>query len=55
MIEEYDMKTHDIINRKIKKPSTFKQAKWEYEIGDGIEKQAEDPLLLKSNNNVCSL
>ena len=39
MVEEYDMKTHVIISRKIKKPSTFKESKWEYEIGDGLEKK----------------
>lgn len=46
------MKTHEIINRKIKKPSTFKESKWEYEIGDGLEKAGEEPILLKSNNAV---
>lgn len=33
VIEEYDLKTHEIISRKTKKPTTFKEAKWEYEIG----------------------
>lgn len=28
MVEEYDLKTHDIITRKIKKPSAFKESKW---------------------------
>lgn len=49
MVEEYDMKTHDIINRKIKKPTTFKQSKWQYEIGDGLEKVNEQTLIKPSN------
>lgn len=52
MVEEYDMKTHDIITRKIKKPSTFKESKWEYEIGEAIEKSENEPILLKSSNTV---
>jgi len=28
MIEEYDLKTHELLNRKIKKASHFKEAKW---------------------------
>jgi hypothetical protein len=36
MVEEYDMKTHEILTRKLKKPSTFKEAKWEYELTDGF-------------------
>jgi protein DPCD len=38
MIEEYDMKTHEILTRKIKKQSTFKENKWEYEIGEVEDK-----------------
>lgn len=50
------MKTHEIISRKIKKPTTFKQSKWEYEIGDGFEKKGEqESMLLKANNNVTFL
>ena len=52
MVEEYDMKTHEIINRKIKKPSTFKESKWEYEIGDGFEKKDDEPILMKSSATV---
>jgi hypothetical protein len=28
MIEEYDTKTHEIVTRKIKNPTNFKEAKW---------------------------
>lgn len=28
MIEEYDLKTHEILTRKIKKPVHFKEGKW---------------------------
>jgi|JI10StandDraft_1071094.scaffolds.fasta_scaffold2402232_1 hypothetical protein len=38
MIEEYDLKTHEILSRKIKKPSHFKEGKWEYELGEFDEK-----------------
>ena len=55
MVEEYDMKTHQIISRKIKKPSTFKETKWEYEIGDGYEKAGEEPILMKSSNAVIMI
>ena len=33
MMEEYDFKTHEILTRRIKKPATFKETKWEIEIG----------------------
>lgn len=53
MMEEYDLKTHEILLRKIKKPSTFKESKWEFEINDGLEKtSSEDPSLIKSSNAV---
>ena len=52
MVEEYDIKTHDIITRKIKKPTPFKEGKWEYEIGDGLEKKEEELLIVKSSNTV---
>lgn len=38
MIEEYDYKTHELLNRKIKKQNHFKEAKWEYEVGEVEEK-----------------
>lgn len=38
MIEEYDLKTHEILSRKIKKPSHFKETKWEYELGEVEDK-----------------
>lgn len=52
MVEEYDLKTHEIVNRKVKNPSTFKESKWEWEIGDGLEKVGEEPILIKSSNAV---
>jgi hypothetical protein len=28
VIEEYDMKTHEVVSRKTKKPTHFKETKW---------------------------
>lgn len=37
----------------MKKPSTFKESKWEFEINDGLEKGgSEEPLLMKTSNTV---
>ena len=33
-IEEYDLKTLELISRKVKNPSHFKESKWVYEIGE---------------------
>ena len=33
-IEEYDMKSHELLLRKIKKSSNVKEAVWNYEIGE---------------------
>ena len=32
-VEEYDIKTHEILTRRTKKPAQFKETKWEYELG----------------------
>lgn len=50
-IEEYDIKTHELLSRKVKNPSHFKEAKWVYEIGEFEDKQASE-MLVKSNNAV---
>ncbi len=33
-VEEYDMKTHELLNRKYKKKLEFKDTPWVYEIGE---------------------
>lgn len=51
MIEEYDLKTHELLNRKIKKASHFKEAKWEFEVGE-LEDKGSSETIMKSNNAV---
>ncbi len=33
-IEEYDVKSHELLLRKWKKPSTIKEVNWNYDIGE---------------------
>ena len=34
LVEEYDIKTHELITRKYKKLSTIKEASWVQEVGE---------------------
>ncbi|EAR93824.3 DPCD protein (macronuclear) [Tetrahymena thermophila SB210] len=50
MVEEYDMKSHELLMRKIKKASNFKEAKWEYEIGEAPLNPNQQEQLLKATS-----
>ncbi|KAL4478896.1 hypothetical protein ABPG72_009722 [Tetrahymena utriculariae] len=66
MVEEYDMKSHELLSnqhtkakmkinffkivRKIKKVSNFKEAKWEYEIGEAPLNPNQQEQLLKATS-----
>ncbi|KAL4441370.1 hypothetical protein ABPG74_013665 [Tetrahymena malaccensis] len=50
MVEEYDMKSHELLMRKIKKVSNFKEAKWEYEIGEAPLNPNQQEQLLKATS-----
>mmetsp|Transcript_9839 Transcript_9839/g.8390 ORF Transcript_9839/g.8390 Transcript_9839/m.8390 type:complete len:93 (+) Transcript_9839:36-314(+) len=49
MVEEYDMKTHELLVRKWKKHSDFKETEWVYEVGEAPKK--EDFLIAASSSN----
>jgi hypothetical protein len=50
-IEEYDLKTHELLCRRTKKPAQFKETKWEWEIGE-VEDKGSSELLVKSSATV---
>jgi protein DPCD len=33
-VEEFNINNHELISRKVKKPSEIGEGKWEYEVGD---------------------
>lgn len=42
MVEEYDMKSHELLLRKMRKHNHFKETKWEYEVGEPNEKELSE-------------
>lgn len=52
MIEEYDMRTHELLVRLTKKPKDIGEAPWVYEVGEQPPKSNEETLMKSSNNNV---
>ena len=52
-MEEYDMKTHELISRKWKKQSSIKETSWIYEVGEPTINKSED-LFTPSSKNVIS-
>lgn len=50
-VEEYDLKTHELLSRRTKKPTQFKETKWEYEVGE-VEEKGNNELLIKSSVTV---
>ncbi|KRX01703.1 hypothetical protein PPERSA_01573 [Pseudocohnilembus persalinus] len=51
MVEEYDIKSHEILCRRNRKPQSFKEVSWNYEIGEAPQKDVSEQLLIKTNNN----
>ncbi|KAM3144908.1 hypothetical protein pb186bvf_002913 [Paramecium bursaria] len=48
VVEEYDMKSHELLSRRIKKQSNIKDAQWIYEVG---EAQVLNQEIVPANNN----
>jgi hypothetical protein len=53
VIEEYDLKTHELLLRRAKKPAQFKETKWEWEVGE-VEEKGNGELIMKATTTVGS-
>eukprot|EP00331_Platyophrya_macrostoma_P033108 CAMPEP_0176447358 /NCGR_PEP_ID=MMETSP0127-20121128/24973_1 /TAXON_ID=938130 /ORGANISM="Platyophrya macrostoma, Strain WH" /LENGTH=166 /DNA_ID=CAMNT_0017833767 /DNA_START=105 /DNA_END=605 /DNA_ORIENTATION=+ len=51
MMEEYDIKSHELLVRKWKKVKDYKESDWEYEIGEAPPKNKTEELLSESTSN----
>lgn len=53
MVEEYDLKTHELVLRKTKKPNKLMKNEWTYEIGEELSKPGKEEFMIeKSTLNV---
>jgi hypothetical protein len=51
-VEEYDIKTHELISRRFKKKLEFKETAWVYEIGESSQQEQSEIGILASSSNV---
>lgn len=50
IVEEFNVQTHELLTRKVKKPSEIGEGKWEWEVGEAPRVLAADSLIPSTLN-----